>query len=85
MPKTNTGLVGKVNKSPILCNDFFLVAKVCHFAKRKRSDQHGQGNFLKKIPKKSLGHLEEESGFLVDLGSFRALILLKILYLPNRF
>jgi hypothetical protein len=54
VPKTNTGLVGKINKNPILCNDFVLVAKVCHFAKRKRPDQHGQGNFLKQIPKKSL-------------------------------
>jgi hypothetical protein len=54
VPKTNTGLVGKINKNPILCNDFFLVAKVYHFAKRKRPHQHGQGNFLKKISKKSL-------------------------------
>jgi hypothetical protein len=54
VPKPNTGLVRKINKNPIIFNDFFLVAKIRHFAKRKCLDQHGQHNFKKKIPKKIL-------------------------------
>ncbi len=36
------------------------MVKTCHFAIKKGPQQHGEENFLKKFPKKSL-HLEEES------------------------
>ncbi len=59
-----------------------------HFAtkeKRKSSKQHGQGNFLKKFPKK-LSHIEEKSYEIVKgLDIFSSFLLLKLPYLTNRF
>ncbi len=62
----------------------FFVAKLCYFAGKHSSKQHGQGNFLEIFKKIITFQVMETTKIFSGFGQISS-FLLKLLYLANRF